>query len=86
MTLHNNAPAVSSQYASWDDTRSRARPVEVVPDSKHAGLYRLRWADGMLSADCYNRTRANDILRRYDGYVDDMRRAAEMRRRKLVPV
>lgn len=61
------------------------RPIEVVADNKHPGLYRLHWPDGVLSADCYNRTRAEDILRRYDGYIEGMRQSELMPARKLVP-
>lgn len=59
------------------------KPIEVVADGKHPGQYRLRWADGVLSQWGYNLTRANDILRHFDGYVDGMRRAEELRARSM---
>jgi hypothetical protein len=48
------------------------KPTSVVPDSKYPSMFRLQWDDGVLSADMYNLTRAKDILRNYDRYVDDM--------------
>lgn len=45
------------------------KPISIVPDAKHPGMFRLQWRDGVLSADCYNRTRATDILGNYDEYV-----------------
>jgi hypothetical protein len=53
----------------------RVKPVEVVADDKHPRLYRVRWADGVLSRDCYDRSRADDVLRRYDGYRHASERA-----------
>jgi hypothetical protein len=44
------------------------RPCRVEPCRAHPGQWRLAWRDGTLSQDCYNRTRAEDILRRYDLY------------------
>jgi hypothetical protein len=49
------------------------KPTAIVPDAKHAGMFRLKWPDGVLSNDMYNQTRASDILRCYDGYVHLMR-------------
>ena len=49
------------------------KPTSIVADSKYPSMYRLQWADGMLSADMYNLTRAKDILRNYDAYVDRMK-------------
>ena len=48
------------------------KPVKIVPDRLFKGLYRLAWADGTLSADFYNLTRANDNLRYYADKVADM--------------
>lgn len=49
----------------------KGRPTEVVADTKHPGMYRLRWKDGVLSEDMYNQTRANDILRYWDKYINE---------------
>lgn len=50
------------------------KPIEVVADTKNIGMYRLRWKDGTLSEDFYNQTRANDILKNYDQYRENMRK------------
>lgn len=47
-------------------------PIEVVEDKVYKLMFRLKWSDGVLSADFYNFTRANDILRNYDLYVMGM--------------
>jgi Helix-turn-helix domain of resolvase len=56
-----------------------SKPIRVVPDAKYPTMLRLQWADGTLSADMYNLTRANDILRHYDGYLERMRMAGNKR-------
>lgn len=47
-------------------------PIEIVEDTKYPNMWRLKWEDGVLSADCYNLTRANDILNNYDEYRYNM--------------
>jgi hypothetical protein len=49
-------------------TWTGAKPVWVVPDMEHYGMFRLEWRDGSRSADCYNAARAADMLRRYPEY------------------
>ena len=44
-------------------------PIKVVPV-----MFKLQWEDGTLSEDCYNLTRANDILRNYDKYMKNMKK------------
>lgn len=50
------------------DCSNKDRPVRSVPV-----MFKLQWEDGTLSEDCYNLTRANDILRNYDNYVKNMK-------------
>ena len=50
-------------------------PIKITKDTKYPNMYRLVWEDGVFSEDMYNLTRANDILKHYDGYVDDMRKS-----------
>lgn len=47
-------------------------PVSIVPDKLFWGFYRLVWADGIVSADFYNLTRAKDNLAHYDRKLLDM--------------
>lgn len=54
------------------------RPIKVVPHEHYTGMHRLEWSDGVKSADFYNLSRAKDILRRYDDYLDGMRRSKQM--------
>ena len=51
-------------------------PETVVKDKKYGkqGMYRLKWPDRVLSEDFYNLTRANDILKNYEEYQDNMNR------------
>lgn len=44
------------------------QPVKIVEDKKWEGMWRLKWEDGVLSEDFYNKTRANDILLNYAEY------------------
>lgn len=44
------------------------KPVGIEQDSKYPEMYRLKWADGVLSEDFYNKTRAHDMLLNYDLY------------------
>jgi len=46
------------------------KPVDIVQDATYPNLYRLKWEDGVLSDDLYNRTRAVEILRNYDFYAN----------------
>lgn len=55
------------------------KPIRAVVDSKYPNMHRLQWEDGVLSADMYNLTRANDILRNYDRYVDNMVKADRLK-------
>jgi hypothetical protein len=57
----------------------RNRPISIVPDSKYPNMHRLQWADGVLSQDMYNLTRAKDILRNYDKYTDNMVKADRLK-------
>jgi hypothetical protein len=59
------------------------KPINVVADSKYSGMYRLQWANGDLSRWAYNRTRASDILRRYDDYRYAMLQSARLRGHKI---
>lgn len=34
------------------------KKFEIVEDNIYAGMFRVQWPDGVLSADCYNLTRA----------------------------
>jgi hypothetical protein len=45
------------------------KPIKIVPV-----MFKLEWEDGTLSEDCYNLTRANDILRNYDKYMKNMKK------------
>jgi hypothetical protein len=47
-------------------------PIAVDHDMKYEGMYRLRWADGVVSEDMYNLTRAKDILKNYQLYRQHM--------------
>jgi hypothetical protein len=49
-----------------------SRPCRVEECLAHPGMFRLAWPDGSLSRDCYNKTRAQDILRCYDRYLANM--------------
>lgn len=49
-------------------------PVKVVPDKYVPLMFRLKWENGDLSSDFYNETRANDILKNFAAYEEDMRR------------
>lgn len=44
------------------------KPEKVVEDKHFIGMWRLEWADGVLSEDMYSLTRARDILKNYDEY------------------
>lgn len=72
--------------------REEEKPVRVIEDKKHKGMYRLEWEDGTMSIGTsdpkpwekgghygfYNLTRANDILKNYDLYVSSMERSERM--------
>jgi hypothetical protein len=62
---------------------SGQKPTNIVPDRRYPGMFRLRWRNGDLSADMYNLTRANDILRNYDRYVESMAKADRMKGNRL---
>lgn len=47
-------------------------PVKIEHDMKYEGMYRLVWADNLPSAECYNLTRAHDILKNYKLYRKHM--------------
>lgn len=49
------------------------KPIYIDYDLKYDGVYRLRWADGAVSMEMYNLTRANDILKNYKQYRHSMR-------------
>lgn len=49
-------------------------PIAIEQDKEYPQMYRLKWADDVLSEDFYNLTRAKDILRNYASYRDGMRR------------
>lgn len=53
------------------------KPTEVVQDETYQNLYRLKWPEGVLSEDLYNKSRATDILLNYDSYVADMKKSEE---------
>ncbi len=36
--------------------------MEIVKDLVHPTMYRIKWSDGVLSADFYNKTRAKEHL------------------------
>lgn len=55
-----------------------SKPTEMVKDEKYPEMYRLKWADGVLSADFYNLTRAKDILKNYDFYRNNMKQRENM--------
>lgn len=48
------------------------KPIMIIEDQDHTGMFRLLWEDGVLSEDFYNATRANDILNNYDEYRNNM--------------
>lgn len=48
-------------------------PVKIELDIKYEGMYRLVWENKTVSEDCYNLTRANDILKNYDEYRRNMK-------------
>lgn len=62
------------------------KPIEVIPDKKYKGMYRLRWADGSISVRStdpkpwekgghygfYNLSHATNILNNYDLIVKNM--------------
>lgn len=52
-----------------------SRPVKIEYDMKYENMYRLVWEDKIPSADMYNLTRANDILKNYDLYVANMNKS-----------
>lgn len=54
------------------------KPVKIVPNDIHLGMYRLEWEDGVKSEDMYNWTRANDILKNYELYRSSMERSERM--------
>lgn len=49
-------------------------PIAVVADKYVPLMFRLKWKNGDLSNDFYNETRANDILKNFIQYRDDMKR------------
>jgi hypothetical protein len=51
------------------------KPTEVVKDKKVKDMFRLKWPDGVLSEDFYNLARANDILKNYAEYRNNMTKA-----------
>jgi hypothetical protein len=59
---------------------TKTKPVRVISDENYPGMCRLQWRGGVLSADMYNRTRAKDILRNYDRYLQYMATAERQRR------
>jgi hypothetical protein len=42
-----------------------SNPIKITEDTVYPSQYRLEWADGVLSEDFYNKTRATDILNNY---------------------
>lgn len=58
---------------------------EVVPEEAHPGMYRVKYPDGVLSADFYNFDRANDHRQllmeqaRRDGYQKGVQMPLEAR-------
>lgn len=52
--------------------------MRIVKDKVHPNMYRIKWPDGVLSADFYNKTRARDISRHINFYLDRTRRSSEM--------
>ena len=62
---------------------SGQKPTNIVPDRRYPNMFRLRWRNGDLSADMYNLTRANDILRNYDRYVESMARSARLKGKRV---
>ena len=44
------------------------KPKEIVEDEQQEGMYRLKWPNGKLSEDYYNKSRATEILRNPDRY------------------
>lgn len=53
-------------------------PDKIVQDTKYSTMYRLEWSDGVQSADFYNFTRANDMLKNYALYIASMERSERM--------
>ncbi len=57
-------------------------PVKLAPHPKYPDMFYLEWEDGVLSADFYNLTRANDILKYYDGYTQNYDYLEETRKKR----
>lgn len=56
----------SSDRLLWEDNKLYYEgefKVEVVPDTKHPNMFRLKWPDGVLSRDFYNITWARQHAR-----------------------
>lgn len=51
------------------------RPVEVVQDNIHQHLYRIKYDDGAVSDEMYNKSRAVDVLHQYDWKVEQMKKS-----------
>ncbi len=60
-------------------------PIKVIKDKYVPLMFRLQWANGDLSSDYYNETRANDILNNYFAYKDNTHRRKPLKRAARVP-
>lgn len=52
-----------SRRLSWSKNKlylGKQVLFEVVPDSTHKGMFRIKWPDGVLSEDLYNLSHAKD--------------------------
>lgn len=58
------------------------KPDKIVEHETYKGMYYLEWPDGVQSADFYNLTRAKDILKNYDSYVNNMEMGGNTRARR----
>lgn len=48
------------------------KPVELVKHEVYPQLYRIKYDDGVVSEEFYNKTRASDIIRNYGVYARAM--------------
>jgi hypothetical protein len=47
------------------------KPKKIIKHETYVGMYRLYYGKGMVSDNFWNISRANDILNRYDEYVNN---------------
>lgn len=52
-------------------------PIEVIQDTQHQHMYRIKYDDGVISEEMYNLSRANQVLQFYDLLLENQRKQEE---------